>query len=92
MLVVTVGEVVVVSTAFKDAANQPIAATGVAIKAKAPSGTVTAGTVAAGTGTGVFTAQFTASEPGSWSAYGECTGPSVSVSPSIRFRAVAKSF
>lgn len=92
MLVRTVGEEVVVTATFRDAANQPMAVTGVAIKARAPGGAVTSGTVQAGSGTGQYLAEFALTEAGSWRAYAECSGPSPSVTPTVLFRAVAKSF
>ena len=92
MLVRYVGEAVVVRTVFLGDADQPVAAIGVAIKARTPSGTVMPGAVLADGGTGKFKAEFTLTEPGVWQAQGECSGPSPSITPLVYVTAVARPF
>lgn len=92
MLVVFVGEAVLARAGFLGADGQPVAATGVAMKARSPGGAVSALAHEPDGATGRFRASVTATEPGTWQVYGECSGPSPSVTPAKFFRAVAKPF
>lgn len=67
----------IVFVTFKSANGQPMAATGVTIRARRPNGTEVVGTVVPGAGTGLFEAQFVCDLPGVWLAKAECTGPEV---------------
>lgn len=88
-----VGEAVTATASFVGADNQPVAATGVVFKVQAPSGAVSALTPAAVPGqVGRFRADVLATEPGVWRIYGECTGPTPSITEARMFRAVAKPF
>ena len=89
MLVVKVGESVLFEFDFPGADNQPMPATGVAFKAKRPvTGTVLEGTVEANPGTPrAFVCSVVANEPGVWSVYASCAGPTPSFTPTYHFRA-----
>ena len=60
---------------FFDRANEPMAATGVALRALSPSGVAASVTPTPGTGVGVFVAEFLPDAPGIWLLRAHCDGP-----------------
>ncbi len=74
-LYVNQGEAVLIRVAFTLPDGQPMAATGVTIKARRPDGTVVDCAVAPGNGPGRFEARVVADVPGAWRTIAECSGP-----------------
>lgn len=74
---VRLGSTAIVRVFFTDRDKQPLAATGVSIRARRPDGSEVTGMVAPGTSTGRFFTRFVCDMPGVWLAKGECTGPMV---------------
>ena len=77
LLDVTVGEAVRVAVSFSFESGAAMPATGVAIQARRPDGTIIDGTVLPGAGEGQFEAWFTTDAPGVWLTKAKCDGPAV---------------
>ena len=70
------GETVRIEVVFTDVAGAPMAATGVSLSARSPSGAIVPGTALADpVRVGVFTADFVVSVAGQWAVRGTCSGP-----------------